>query len=45
MSLRESEGMDKTLSRERDVGTDVVLNWQDVKIEKSHEEAGHEEVS
>ena len=42
---RESEGMDKTSSRERDVGTDVVLNWQDVEIEKSHEEEVHEEVS
>ena len=44
-SSREREGMDKISSREGDVGTDVVLNWQDVKIEKGHEEEEHEEVS
>ena len=41
----EREGTDKISLREGDMGTDVVLNWEDIKIEKSHEEEEHEEVS
>ena len=41
----EREGTDKVSLREGDAETDMVLNWQDVEIEKGHEEEVHEEVS